>query len=78
MYKHVWNARLPILIGAFAGTLAGKDFLYAAFYIVAFGFFVYLLDLIITKSYPDRTEKTGCGIVGISVMSMIIIFQLIY
>ncbi len=78
MNKHIWNARLPILIGAFAGTLAGKDFLYAAFYIVAFGLFVFLLDLIIAKLYPDITEKTGCAIVGISVLSMIIIFQLIY
>ena len=78
MYKHVWNSRLPILVGAFAGTLAGKDFLYAAFYIVAFGLFVFLLDLIIAKLYPDITEKSGCGIVGISVLSMIIIFQLIY
>ncbi len=78
MYKHVWNARLPILIGAFGGTLAGKDFFYAAFYIVTFGFFIFLLDLIIAKSYPDISEKAGCGIVGISVLSMIIIFQLIY
>lgn len=78
MYKHVWNARLPILIGAFGGTLVGKDFFYGSFYIVAFGFFLFLLDLIITKSYPDITEKTGCGIVGISVLSMIIIFQFYY
>ena len=78
MYKHVWNARLPILIGAFAGTLAGKDFLYAAIYIVAFGLFLAWLDVIITKAYPNISEKTGCGMVGISVLTMIIIFVLYY
>ena len=78
MYKHVWNSRLQILVGAFAGTLAGKDFFYAAFYIVAFGLVVGLLDVIFTKSYPDISEKTGCGIIGILVLSMVIIFQFYY
>jgi len=78
MYKHVWNSRLPILVGAFGGTLVGKDFSFAAFYIVAFGLFLGVLDIIITKSYPDISEKTGCGIIGILVLSMIIIFQIYY
>ena len=78
MYKFVWKSRLPILIGAFGGTLAGKDFFYAAIYIVAFGLFLGLLDVIITKSYSDISEKTGCGMVGISVLTMIVIFVLYY
>ena len=78
MYKFVWKSRLPILIGAFGGTLAGKDFFYAAIYIVAFGLFLAWLDVIITKAYPNISEKTGCGMVGISVLTMIIIFVLYY
>ena len=56
--KIVWEARLPILIGAFAGNLSGTDLSNnLVLYLIAFAVFVGLLDLIRKKFYPYRESN---------------------
>ena len=75
--KIVWEARLPILIGAFAGNLSGTDLSNnLVLYLIAFAVFVGLIDVIRKKFYPTVNEESGCGIVFFAIVLMIIIRQL--
>lgn len=75
--KIVWESRLPILIGAFAGNLAGTDLSdNYVFYIISFAVFIGLMDVIRQKLYPTMSESLGSGIIFFTIVSMIIIRQL--
>ena len=75
--KIVWESRLPILIGVFAGNLTGTDLSdNYVFYIISFAVFIGLMDVIRQKLYPTMSESLGSGIIFFTIVSMIIIRQL--
>ena len=75
--KIVWESRLPILIGAFAGNLTGTDLSdNYVFYIISFAVFIGFMDVIRQKLYPTMSESLGSGIIFFTIVSMIIIRQL--
>ena len=73
--KVVWKHRLGILIGAFAGSLAGLDLSnYSVIYIIVFGVILGLVDALTKKSFSEVNEQKGCTIIFILIMLMIILW----
>ena len=77
--KIVWEARLPLLIGIFAGYLSDTDSSDSyVFNLIAFAVFVGLLDAIRKKIFPTMNEESGCGIIFLLIAISIIIRQLFW
>ena len=72
--KIVWEARLPLLIGIFAGYLSDTDSSDSyVFNLITFAVFVGLLDAIRKKIFPTMNEESGCFIMFLLIVSAIII-----